>query len=74
MQLVPVQSSNIKAVGYKEGNLYIEFTSGVYVYTNVDKHIYEELLAAESKGKYVAANIRGNYSYRRVLTEELNNL
>ena len=51
--MIPVESSNLKAVGYDETHhiLYIEFKkSGTYQYINVDRSIYEGLLHAASKG------------------------
>lgn len=59
--LIKVDSSQISAVGYDEGNklLYIQFQNGtVYVYYNVVYYIYEGLLNAESKGKFFNDYIR----------------
>ena len=69
MELVPVESSMIKAVGYDltSQELEIEFTSGrVYRYTGVPVEVYEGLLAAESKGQYMHAYVLDLYPYRPV--------
>ena len=64
IEMVPVKSSNVIAVGYKNGNMYVEFASGHYEYDNVPKEVYDGFLASESKGKYMWANVRGKYEYR----------
>lgn len=61
-----VNSSNVVAVAYKESNLYVEYRRGEYVYKNVPKKVYDGLLAAESKGKYMSAEVKGKYEYERV--------
>lgn len=68
MNRTPVKSSNVKSIGYDMAaqELEVEFNSGVYVYSDVPPQVYSELMAAESAGKYVAANIKGLYESRRV--------
>lgn len=61
-----VRSSNIVAVGYDKRKLYVEYKRGTYVYKDVPKDKYDALLKAESKGKYLCANIKGSYDYERV--------
>jgi KTSC domain-containing protein len=56
-------------VGYeaKSRILEIEFDSGsVYQYLGVPARIYEELLAADSKGQYFNSEIRDVYPYVQV--------
>lgn len=63
-----LNSSAIHAVDYDfwSGTLYVQFTSGTqfYEYYNVPVTKYLGLLAASSKGKYFAANIRKQHSCR----------
>ena len=67
MHMVPVSSSNLSAVGYDNGVLWIAFHSGsLYEYTGVPRHVHDELMRAESHGKYFHAHIRGVYPYRRI--------
>ena len=66
MEMIKVESSNVVAVGYKKNDLYVDFKSGSYVYFDVPKIIYEGLLKAESKGKYMWAKIRDRYDYARL--------
>ncbi|MFC1596178.1 helicase HerA-like domain-containing protein, partial [Candidatus Margulisiibacteriota bacterium] len=64
-----VESSNIESIGYESDSqtLEIEFLNGaVYQYFDVPEHIYNGLMAADSHGKYLAANIKGYYRYSRV--------
>lgn len=75
MNLIPVVSNNIAALGFKEGNqialgtkpvniLYVQFIHGaVYAYYGVAKEMYEEFLKAESKGKFFHANIGTKYEF-----------
>ena len=60
MELVTVESSMIHAVGYDDAaqELEVVFNSGkTYRYTGVPRTVYEELLAADSKGQYMRANV-----------------
>lgn len=67
MQMIPVDSSNLASVGYENRTLYIAFHSGgLYSYAGVPERIYQELLAAPSKGKYFHAYIKGVYPYQRI--------
>ena len=69
MQHYSVSSSNLKSVGYSAEyqTLEIEFVNGaIYQYYNIPKNIYEELMQASSKGKFVHQQIRNAYPYSRV--------
>ena len=61
-----VNSSNVVAVGYDKQKLYVEYRRGTYVYKDVPKEKYDALLKAESKGKYVCANIKRTDDVERV--------
>ncbi len=64
MKLVTVESSMIHAVGYDDETeeLEIVFNSGKsYRYTGVPRGVYEGLLAADSKGRYLRAHVIGVY-------------
>lgn len=69
MERTPVSSSNISAIGYDSDSemLEVEFTNGaVYSYSGVPLGEYEGLMNADSKGKYLHANIKGRYPYARL--------
>lgn len=67
--LVPVQSSNIKAVGHDDidQKLYVAFKSNtVYVYLDVPAETFHALLQANSKGLYLNQNIKPKHSAIRI--------
>lgn len=69
MQREPVSSSNIASVGYDAGSqtLEVEFQDGyVYQYYNVPQGIYDELMSAPSKGKFLAFQIKDRFPFSRV--------
>ena len=69
VEMQPVESSNIEAIGYDELEqaLYVTFhSSGAYRYTGVSLETYNELMEAPSKGRYLAENIKGRYSYEKI--------
>ncbi|MBV9155909.1 MAG: KTSC domain-containing protein [Acidobacteriaceae bacterium] len=64
-----VDSTTMRSVGYQAQDrvLEIEFDSGaVYQYLGVPARIYEQLLRAESKGRYFNSEIRESYPYIQV--------
>jgi len=70
MERIPVQSSNLASVGYGPGTatLEVEFLSGaVYQYFGVPESVYEGLLNAPSKGRYLDQFVKkAGYSYARI--------
>ena len=64
-----VSSSNIVSVGYDAASetLEIEFQSGsVYQYYNIGQSTFDEFMAAPSKGKFFAYQIKNAFPYSRV--------
>ena len=69
MDRIPVDSSNISSIGFDENSntLEVEFHSGaVYQYFDVPLIIYQVMMEADSKGKYLAQHIKGNYRFVKV--------
>ena len=69
MEMIPVDSSNIAAVGYdnETGTLTIQFNNGrTYEYYNVPEYEYENLMSASSKGTYAHQNIYETYSQSEI--------
>lgn len=65
----PVQSSNLKSVGYDEPQkiLEIEFLhSGIYQYSNVSKEMHINLMSASSKGKFFDQYIKDRFPTKKV--------
>lgn len=66
MERTPVSSSDIASIGYDEDNqiLEVEFNSGsVYQYSGVPSSEYNGIMNADSKGKYLHANIKNRYPF-----------
>ncbi|KZK94444.1 MULTISPECIES: helicase HerA-like domain-containing protein [unclassified Pseudovibrio] len=64
-----VASSNVRSIGYDEPSqtLEVEFHSGaIYQYFNVSQLIYDQLMAAPSKGRFLNYEIKNAYPYSRV--------
>ena len=69
MKRQSVESSNLRSVGYDEFLLVleIEFKSGaVYHYYGVPSEVHDELINAESVGKYFNANVKSKYNFLKV--------
>ncbi len=69
MERQPVQSCNLKSVGYDNTlkNLEIEFHSGlIYQYQNVPSQIYANLLSAQSTGTFFTDKIKNRYRSKRL--------
>ena len=67
-QMRKVSSSMINQIGYDKstGSLRVEFVGGaVYRYLDVPHSVYQDLLVAESKGKFLNRNIKGQYEFER---------
>ena len=69
MKMIEVASSMVAAVGYDEETrtLQVQFNSGDwYEYYEVESEVFQELLGAESKGRYMSSNIIDCYDYYRI--------
>lgn len=61
----PVRSSMISAVRYHAGPgiLEVAFNKGVYLYFGVPREVFEGLLQAESKGRYMRQHVIDRYPW-----------
>lgn len=70
MEMVPVNSSNIEAIGYDSDSatLTIQFKKGgsIYEYYDVPQYEYDGLMSADSKGSYANTNIYKNYRQQKI--------
>lgn len=69
MEMIQVESSNLKSIGYDEDQaiLRIEFKKGgLYEYYDVPQYEYDGLYAADSKGTYASQNIYKNYRQQKI--------
>ena len=66
---VQLQSTSLNAATFQEqrGYLELEFGSGaIYRYRDVPAQVYDELLRAESKGRYFNQHIRNRFRYAKI--------
>ena len=69
VEMQDVTSSNVLAIGYRSSDLtlFVSFKSGTkYAYFQVPEQVYQDFLSAESKGKFLASQIKGNYNYQKL--------
>jgi hypothetical protein len=69
VELIPVSSSNVAAIGYDENNqvLYVRFMNNMlYIYKGVPVSEYNGLQNAPSVGSYLHRNIKSFYPYERI--------
>lgn len=67
--MIPVKSSNLAGIAYDSQQMVLTvwFLNGsIYNYYDVPKAVWTSFQNADSKGKYLAANIKGRFSYERV--------
>jgi hypothetical protein len=64
----PVTSSNIMSVGYDPATrtLEVAYATGVYQYAEVPPEVHLNLMAAGSKGRYLAAQVKPQYAATKV--------
>lgn len=66
LRRTPIDSTSLATVGYdpSRGILEVEFHGGrVYRYFGVPRRRYEELLHAESAGRFLNTEIKGTYPF-----------
>jgi hypothetical protein len=64
-----VHSSNVRSVGYSQEERVLEVafhSGGVYRYDNVPADVHAALMAASSKGGFLARFVKGRYPYRHI--------
>lgn len=69
MDRLPVVSSNVAEVGYDPATMTLEvaFHSGsVYQYFDVPESLYQEMLHAESVGRFLHEQIKNSYRYAKI--------
>jgi hypothetical protein len=69
MERTPVQSSNVAEIGYDPMTMTLEVAyrnGSVYQYYDVPQVLYEELLRADSIGRFLNSQIKNNFRYARL--------
>lgn len=70
MKRTPVESSTLRSVGYEEQKelLEVEFLNGdVYRYEGVGVGTHQELMGAESIGRYFHKHVSRSFPYTKVV-------
>lgn len=66
MNLKPVSSSRMNAVGWENNTMYIQFKNGaIYAYENVSEQEYRQFLASSSLG-HELVNFQSRHPYHRI--------
>lgn len=69
VEMMPVSSSSVAAVGYDEhsGDLFVEYIkSGTYIYAGVPMPVFEDLMRAPSIGIFVNQVIKPTYTWTQL--------
>lgn len=69
MDMEPVESSNIREVGYDpiSETMRVVFRSGsVYDYFGVPQNTHDELMSSDSRGSYLSRRVIGVHDHKRV--------
>lgn len=67
-EMIYVDSSNIEAVGYDEDTqeLHVWFLSGgYYIYRDVPRDIFDQLMYAPSKGSFLNREVKNVYQFTK---------
>lgn len=70
MNMVPVSSSNLRAVGYDAASstLYVTFNhGGTYAYSGVPASVHASLMTASSHGTYFDSHVKkAGYAFNKI--------
>jgi hypothetical protein len=71
MEMISVQSSNVKAYGFEDetNTLRVQFSNGLYQWINIDEKDYVGFVDAKSKGSYLHKVIEPKYGKGQKITE-----
>jgi hypothetical protein len=68
-EMIFVDSSNVEAIGYDDDaqELHIQFLQGAgyYVYHNVPRQIFDDLMYAPSKGSFLNREVKNVYQFTK---------
>jgi hypothetical protein len=67
-EMTYVASSNVEAIGYDDGaqELHVQFLSGgYYIYHDVPREVFDELMYAPSKGSFLNRQVKGVYQFTK---------
>jgi hypothetical protein len=67
-EMIYVDSSNVEAIGYDDDTqeLHVYFLSGgCYIYHDVPRQIFDDLIGAPSKGSFLNREVKGVYRFTK---------
>ena len=67
-EMIFVESSNIEAIGYDDDTqeLHVQFLpSGHYIYSDVPREMFDNLMNAPSKGSFLNREVKGVYQFTK---------
>jgi len=67
-EMIYVDSSNIEAIGYDDDaqELHVQFLGGGnYIYYDVPRNIFDELMNASSKGSFLNREVKSVYQFTK---------
>lgn len=65
--LVPVKSSVIQSVAHAGTTLFVKFHKGkLFRFSDVPVKLYQDLLDAESVGRFFGAHVRGKFRHQEM--------
>ncbi|MCH8080061.1 MAG: KTSC domain-containing protein [Proteobacteria bacterium] len=67
-ELIFVDSSNIEAIGYDDDTqeLHVQFlSSGYYVYSDVPREVFDDLMNSPSKGSFLNREVKSIYQFTK---------
>lgn len=73
MQMIPVESSNIKALGHEGTTMRLQYTNGTeYDFEGVSAEVFNNFMESESKGRFFHKNIKGKFTSKKVGEDDSN--
>ena len=69
IEITTTRSSMLKAIAYDEQSKVLTITfnnGGSYEYYDVPKKVFDELISAESEGKYFLANVKNKFKFEKI--------
>ncbi len=69
IHMTRVNSSNVESIGYDTPSqiLRVKFNYGaIYDYLNVPAVVYQLMLVAPSKGKFINQELKGKYQFKKI--------
>jgi uncharacterized small protein (DUF1192 family) len=73
IERIKVASSNVESIGYdkERKELYVEYANGwIYSYAGVPGLVYEKLMESNSKGRFLANNVKSVFMHTKLTPEE----